>query len=144
MEPPDAPFRALVSAAAKELEWSTPIVVAVQRQASKVVAALSAGRLQSVALEGGAVAVVGAGGRLRPEALAVGDRDLAWLALRIAVVERLLAAGPAAALVDDALAVVPEPGRPAAARILKALARPGQLLHATAERWYRDAADHLA
>ena len=45
---------------------------------------------------------------------------------------------------DDAFAGLPDGARRLAARLLKAAARPGQLLHATADPAFREAADHAA
>ena len=140
---PEAAFAGLLAQARRELPWSVPVAAAVERQASLALSALSAGRLPALALEPTAVSVRTAAGRLPPAALSAPDRDLAWLALRLALIERLLAAAPAFALVDDALGAVPDGARRTAARLLKGLARPGQLLHATSELAYREAADHV-
>jgi len=48
------------------------------------------------------------------------------------------------ALVDDALAGFVEQVRRTLARLLKQLGRAGQVLHATADPLFREAADHCA
>jgi hypothetical protein len=45
---------------------------------------------------------------------------------------------------DDAFTGLPETVRRVLARLLKQIARPGQLLHATADASFREAADHAA
>ena len=77
-------------------------------------------------------------------ALQPGDRDLVFLALKLALIERALAGGKQVAVADDAFAALPETARRLAGRLLKQLARPGQLLHATADIAFRESADHVA
>jgi hypothetical protein len=77
-------------------------------------------------------------------ALAPADRDLLWLALKLAFVEHALSGGSVVAVAEDAFAGLPESARRFAARLLKQMARPGQLLHATADPSFREAADHAA
>jgi hypothetical protein len=48
------------------------------------------------------------------------------------------------ALADDAFAGLPEAARRIAARLLKQAARPGQLVHATRDPIFREAADHAS
>jgi hypothetical protein len=113
-------------------------------RAAQFAAAMSAQRVALGLADSGAVAIV-AGGRAEPEArAAAGDRDLAWAAVRLAAVERALAAGGAVALVDDAFSGLPEGARRVAARILKMAAKPGQIVHATSDPAFREAADHVA
>jgi uncharacterized protein YhaN len=77
-------------------------------------------------------------------ALQPADRDLLFLALKLALIERALAGGKQVAVADDAFAALPETARRLAGRLLKQLARPGQLLHATADIAFRESADHVA
>jgi hypothetical protein len=85
------------------------------------------------------------GGRPQPAlGLPPADRDLCFLALRIALLEQALAGGRAVAVVEDAFASLPEGARRLAARLLKQAARAGQLLHATRDVAFREAADHAA
>jgi len=70
------------------------------------------------------------------------DRDLCFLALRLALLEQALAGGKAVALVEDAFSGLPEGARRVAARLLKAAARPGQIIHATRDPVFRESADH--
>jgi hypothetical protein len=76
--------------------------------------------------------------------LAPVDRDVVFLALKLALLEQALSAGTLVAVVDDAFGGLSDGGRRFAARLLKQAARPGQLLHATADAAFREAADHSA
>jgi hypothetical protein len=48
------------------------------------------------------------------------------------------------AFADDAFAGLAEVARRRAGRMLKQVARPGQLVHATADVAFRESADHVA
>jgi hypothetical protein len=76
--------------------------------------------------------------------LSPADRDLVWIALKLAFVEQALAAGKVVAVSDDAFAGLSEGARRFAARVLKQIARPGQLVHATTDPSFKEAADHAA
>ena len=85
------------------------------------------------------------GGRTVPAmTLPPADRDLVWLALKLSFVEQALAAGKVFALADDAFGGLSEGARRFAARLLKQIAKPGQLLHATSDTSFKEAADHAA
>jgi hypothetical protein len=85
------------------------------------------------------------GGRAMPAAtLPAADRDLVWLALKLAFVEQALAAGKLVAIAEDAFGGLSEGARRFAARLLKQIAKPGQLLLATSDPSFREAADHAA
>jgi hypothetical protein len=71
-----------------------------------------------------------------------GERDLVFLALKVALLEQALAGGRAVALLEDAFAGLSDGVRRTAARLLKALAKPGQVIHATTDPAFREAADH--
>ena len=89
--------------------------------------------------------LVQAGGKVVPAAgLPAADRDLCWLSLKTAFLENALADGKPVALVDDAFGALSEPARRAFARLLKQLGRAGQILHATSDPLFREAADHVA
>jgi hypothetical protein len=120
-------------------------LLAVQAKASQALAALSQSRLTAVTADEKGNATISSGGRVAAAlTLPAADRDLVWLALRIAFLEAALAAQPGLALADDAFASLPDGARRLAARLLKAAARPGQLLHATTDAAFREAADHAA
>jgi hypothetical protein len=140
------PIRGLLACAAAELGRSpAAALLGVQAKASQAVAALSSNRLMSLTADEKGNATVTAGGRvLSAVTLPPADRDLVWLALKLAFLDAALAARPGLALVDDAFASLPDGARRLAARLLKAAARPGQLLHATADAAFREAADHAA
>jgi hypothetical protein len=76
--------------------------------------------------------------------LAPADRDLVWLALKLSFLEQALAAGRLVAIADDAFGGLSEGARRFAARLLKQIARPGQLVHGTGDPSFREAADHAA
>jgi hypothetical protein len=76
--------------------------------------------------------------------LAPADRDLVWLALKLALLEQAVAAGRQVAVVEDAFAGLSDGARRTAGRLLKALAKAGQVLHATSDPAFRESADHLA
>jgi hypothetical protein len=110
-----------------------------------MLAALSGQRLGGLSVDDRGNLSVGSGGRAGPvAALTPPDRDLCFLALKLALVETLLGPGKLLALADDAFASLPEVSRRAAARLMKQVARTGQLLHATPDVVFREAADHLA
>jgi hypothetical protein len=139
------PLRELMERAAEELGGSAAAAVReVQARASALLQALSAARLGGVGVDDRGNVLAQAAGRTGPAgALAPGERDLVWLALKLAVVERVLAGGKGLALFDDAFAALPEGVRRATGRLLKQLARPGQLLHASADAAFRESADHV-
>jgi hypothetical protein len=140
------PIRGLVARAAAEL-GRTPAaaLLGVQAKASQALAALSQNRLTGLAVDEKGNANVASGARVAAAVtLPMADRDLVWLALRLAFLEAALAVKPGLALADDAFGALPDGARRVAARLLKAAARPGQLLHATADAAFREAADHAA
>lgn len=140
------PIQGLLARAGAELGRSpAAALLAVQAKASQALAALSSNRLAGVTADERGNAVVSAGGRVAAAiTLPIVDRDLVWLALKLAFLEAALASRPGLALADDAFAGLPDGARRLAARLLKAAARPGQLLHATADPAFREAADHAA
>jgi hypothetical protein len=140
------PLRGLVARAAAEL-GRTPAaaLLGVQAKASQALAALSQNRLTGLAVDEKGNVNVTSGARVAAAvALPMADRDVVWLALRLAFLEAALAVKPGLALADDAFGALPDGARRVAARLLKAAARPGQLLHATADAAFREAADHAA
>jgi ABC-type uncharacterized transport system ATPase subunit len=58
--------------------------------------------------------------------------------------EAALAQGKAVAYVDDCFAGLSDGARRLVARVLKQLARPGQVVHATSDGSFKEAADHSA
>jgi hypothetical protein len=93
---------------------------------------------------GGVHAVTG--GRPVPTlTLPFADRDLVFLSLKLALMEQALAAGKLVAVLDqEAFAALSDGARRFAARTLKQIARPGQIVHATTDPAFREAADHSA
>jgi hypothetical protein len=141
----DDQLRSLLERAAGELGGS-PAAAArlVAPKASQALSGLSLQRLQALQLDERGNVQVQAGGRATAvAALPVADRDLVYLAMKLSLLEQALSAGKVVALADDAFATLPEGSRRFAARLLKQLARPGQLLHGTADPCFRETADHL-
>jgi len=138
------PLRGLVERAAVELSLTpSALARALQPRASQTIAALSSQRCAGLAVDDRGTLLVLVGGRPQPAlGLPPADRDLCWLALRLALVEQEIGAGKAVALLDDAFASLPEGARRMAARLLKQAARGGQILHATRDPLFREAADH--
>jgi hypothetical protein len=118
---------------------------ALQARASQIAQALSANRVAGVAVDarGGIAAVQG--GRIVPlDALPVLDRDVAFLAVKLALLERALGGGRAVAVAEDVFAALPEAARKMAARLLRQGVRAGQLLHATSDPAFAAGAEHPA
>ena len=140
------PRRALLERAAAEL-GSSPSGVGrtLAVKASQALAGLSFQRLAAVQVDdrGGLHAVVG--GRPTPAmTLPAADRDLVYLAMKLALLEHALQGTKALAVVEDAFAGLSDGARRFAARLLKQMARGAQLLHATTDAAFKEAADHTA
>jgi hypothetical protein len=117
----------------------------VAAKASQALSGLSFQRLQALQVDDRGNVQVQTGGRLVPAmSLPAADRDLVWIALKLSFVEQALAAGKLVAVAEDAFGGLSEGARRFAARLLKQIARPGQLLHATSDPSFREAADHAA
>jgi hypothetical protein len=140
------PLRALLERAAAELGGTAPAAArAVGQKASQALSGLSFQRLQALVVEDrGNVQVQTAGRAVPALTLSAADRDLVWLALKLAFLEHALAAGKVVAVADDAFRGLSEGARRFAARLLKQIARPGQIVHATTDPSFREAADHAA
>jgi hypothetical protein len=117
----------------------------VEARASEVLAVIAGRRIEALwADPDGAVVVQPAGGRIRFRELPPEARDLCWTALKLALMEYGLGRGHGFAVVDGALDALPLVTRRVAAHILKRAARSGQVLHATPDPVFREAADHAA
>ncbi|MBI5071212.1 MAG: hypothetical protein HZB56_23595 [Deltaproteobacteria bacterium] len=140
------PLRGLLERAAAELSL-TPSALArsLLARASQAMAALSGQRCTGLSVDDRGTLMALVSGRPQPSlGLPPADRDLCFLALRLALVEQEIGAGKAVALVDEVFAGLPEGARRMAARLLKQAARGGQILHATRDPAFREAADHAA
>lgn len=144
--PSSDPIRTLLERAAAELGGSPAATArAASQKASSALTGLSFQRLSSLQVDDrGSVQVQVAGRPVPALSLPPADRDLVYLSLKLAFLEQALAAGKGVAVADDAFAGLSEGARRFAARLLKQIARPGQLLHATADPSFREAADHAA
>jgi hypothetical protein len=140
------PIRDLLSRASAELSTDPAgLVKVIQERTSQVLGTLSAQRLVGCLFDTRGVLQVYSGGKqLAVSALPPADADLFYSAVKLALIERSLAGGKQAAVADDAFAGLPETARRVLARLLKQIARPGQLLHATTDASFREAADHAA
>lgn len=139
-------IRTLLERTGAELGGSAPAAArAVAQKASQTLSGLSFQRLQSIQVDDRGNVQVHSGGRVVPAmTLAAVDRDLVWLALKLAFVEHGLASGNLVAIAEDAFAGLSEGSRRFAARLLKQIAKPGQLLHATSDPSFREVADNTA
>jgi hypothetical protein len=142
--PAGDPLRLALDAAGAELSSSAAGAGrAIQAKASQVLSGLSFQRLSSLSVDDRGNVQVTAGGRPGPAAaLAPADRDLVWLALKLALLEQGLAGGGKVALVEDAFGGLSDGARRFAARWLKQIAKGGQVVHGTADAAFREAADH--
>ena len=144
--PTTEPIRGLLARAAAELGGSPSAAArAVAARASQVLSGISFQRLQAVQVDDRGNVNVQTGGRVVPGAtLAPADRDAVFVALKLAFLEQALAPGKLVAVIDDAFGGFTEGSRRFVARLLKQAARPGQILHATSDPSFREAADHAA
>jgi hypothetical protein len=140
------PLRTLCEKAAAALGGSpTAAVRGVAQKASSTLAGLSFSRLQGIQVDDRGNVQVQTGGRPVPAmTLAPADRDLVWLALKLAFLEQALTAEKVVAVSDDAFSGLSEGARRFAARLLKQIAKPGQIVHATSDPSFKEAADHAA
>jgi hypothetical protein len=140
------PLRGLLERAGAEMGASPSSVGrTLAAKASQALAGLSFQRFSAVQVDdrGGLHAVVG--GRPSPAmTLPPADRDLVYLAMKLALLEHALQGSKAVAMVDDAFAGLSDGARRYAARLLKQIARGTQILHATTDAVFRAAADHTA
>jgi hypothetical protein len=139
-------LRGLLERAAAELGGSPASVAReLTPRASQALAGFTLNRLTGVSADDrGNVQVVSGGRPVPAMTLPPGERDLVFLALKLALLEHAVASGRSVAILEDAFAGLSETARRTAARLLKTLARPGQVIHATADPAFREAADHQA
>lgn len=144
--PGEDPLVVLMERAGRALGASAAAAArAIAPRAAQALSAMGAQRLGGLEVdERGGLHVSLAGRRTPAVHLAAADRDLVYVALKLALLERELSVGGRVALVDGALDGLPELARRFAARILKQIARTGQVVHATVDPSFREAADHAA
>ena len=140
------PLVALVARAGAEIApRGDEALTGVEARASEILAVIAGRRLEGLwAHPDGPVVVQPAGGKIRLGELSPEARDRCWTALKLALLEHALARGGTFAVLDGALDGLPLVARRVAAHILKRAARAGQVLHATADPVFREAADHAA
>ncbi len=144
--PTGDPLRSLVERAAIEVGGSpTAAVRAVSAKAAQTLAGLSFNRLGGLQVDDRGNLQVQSGGRPAPLAnLSPADRDLVWIALKLAFLEQAVAGGKGFALCEDAFGGLSDGARRFAARLLKQIAKSGQIVHATTDPSFKEAADHAA
>jgi hypothetical protein len=140
------PLRGLLERAAAELGGSpTSVARLVAARASQTVAGFTLNRFSGVSADDrGNVQVVSGGRPVPAMSLPPAERDLVFLALKLALLEQALATDKSVAILEDAFAGMSDMVRRTAGRTLKALARPGQVIHASSDPAFREAADHQA
>ena len=115
------------------------------QKASQTLSGLSFQRLAAIEVDDRGNVQVQTGGRPVPAlTLSPADRDLVFIALKLAFVEQALSSGKMVAIAEDAFGGLSEGARRFAARLLKQIAKPAQLLHATTDPSFREAADNAA
>jgi hypothetical protein len=142
--PAGEPLRGLLERAAAEL-GGTPASVAraVAQKASQALAGLTLNRLTGVTADDRGNVQVVSGGRTSPAlALPPADRDLVFVALKLALLEQAVTSGKTVALVEDAFGGLSDAVRRTIGRLLKQAAKAGQVLHTTSDPAFREAADH--
>ncbi len=140
------PLRGLLERAALLLGGSPASVArGLAAKASQAVAGFTLNRLTGVGADDrGNVQVVSGGRAIPAMTLPPSERDLVFLAIKLALLDQAVAGGRTVAILEDAFAGLSDSVRRTAGRMLKALARPGQVIHATADPAFREAADHQA
>jgi len=125
----------LLSAAADLLTVDVPTLAArIKDRSSQYAAALTERRVEGLEIDHTGQGMARVGGRSLPVGQ-VGARDVdwVWLALRVALLERLLAQEPMPVLLEDMATGLDETRLPLLGRVLKSLGgMGGQLLHLTA------------
>jgi hypothetical protein len=145
-KPAGDPLRLLLEAAAKELGGSAAAAArSVQQKASQALTGITFQRISGVTADDRGNVLATLGGKQVPIAtLPAADRDVIFIALKLGFIEAALAKGKAVAYVDDCFGGLSDGARRLVARLLKQMARPGQLIHATSDGAFKEAADHSA
>jgi hypothetical protein len=140
------PLRILFERAAADLALSPGAALrALQPRIVQVLPSLSGQRLANFFVDERGNLQVQTSGKLVPAStLPAGDRDVCFAVLKVGFAELGLAAGKAVAVLEDGFAQLPEGSRRVLARLLKQVAKGRQVVHATADPIFREAADHAA
>jgi hypothetical protein len=140
------PLRTLFESASAELSLSPGAALrAMQSRIVQVLPALTAQRLANFFVDERGNLQVQTGGKLVPAAtLPAGDRDACFAVLKLGFAEQGLAAGKSVVVLEDAFGVLPEGARRVLARLLKQVSKGRQVVHATPDPIFREAADHAA
>jgi hypothetical protein len=142
--PRGEPLRTLMERASADLGLTPGAALrALQPRVLQLLPSLSGQRLANFFVDERGNLQVQAAGKLVPTAtLGAAERDLCFAVLKVCFVEQGLAAARSVAVIDDALAVLPEGSRRGLARVLKQLARGRQIVHGSGDVVFREAADH--
>jgi uncharacterized protein YhaN len=117
----------------------------VATKASQTLAALTLNRLTGVSADDRGNVQATSGGRPMPAmTLPPADRDLIYIALKLALLEQAVVTGKTVALLEDAFAGFSDGARRSIGRLLKQAAKGGQILHTTTDPAFREASDHQA
>jgi hypothetical protein len=138
------PLRALLERAAAELGGSPASVArTVAQKASQLLSGLTLNRITGVTADDRGNVQAVSGGRPSPAlTLPPADKDLVFVALKLALLEQAVAIGGTVALVEDAFGGLSDGARRTVGRFLKQAAKAGQIVHATTDPAFREAADH--
>jgi hypothetical protein len=144
--PAGDPLRGLLERAAAELGGSPAAVArSIATKASQALAGLTLNRLTGLTADDRGNVQVAMGGRPSPAlTLPPADRDLVWVALKLALLEQAVTSGKAVGLVEDAFGGLSDGTRRTIGRLLKQVAKGGQVIHGTSDPAFREAADHQA
>lgn len=144
--PAGEPLRGLLERAAAELGGSPASVArALSQKASQALAGLTLNRLTGVTADDRGNVQVVSGGRPSPAlTLPPADKDLVFVALKLALLEHAVASWKTMALVEDAFGGLSDTARRTIGRLLKQAAKAGQIIHTTTDPAFREAADHQA
>jgi hypothetical protein len=140
------PLRGLLERGAAELGGSpSSMARTLAAKASQVIGGLTLNRFSGVAADDRGNVQVVSGGRPTPAmTLPPAERDLVFIALKLALLDHALTASHGVVLLEDAFGGLPDGARRTVGRFLKQLAKSGQVLHATTDPAFREAADHQA
>ena len=125
--------------------WAACFTSPLGQKASQVLASLTLNRLGGVGADDRGNVQVVSGGRPAPAlTLPPPDKDLVFVALKLALLEQAVTSGKTVALVEDAFGGLSDGARRTIGRFLKQAAKAGQIVHATSDPAFREAADHQA
>lgn len=137
------PFPQLIALAADLLRSDVPTLATQMRErAAKYLVALTERRWVGIELDReGRAQVVGSGGKVAAGALAPKELDLAYLAVRLTLAERIAAAGRLPLVFDEALSELDVRLHPLLGRMFKQLGTATQVIQVTGQPGFAQLAD---